>query len=129
MIDIYEIASDLEYVSNLPIKSKTELLSKDFIFDYTKSVKWNREQVNKNNHKYNEELNELRSKKQAKCSEYINKCYLYISQELDINLYKAVIIWNYCYCKKHSYGYREVIDEVIDIIELIKALSKDDNVI
>lgn len=90
------------------------------VFDENKSVKWNREEVERHNTIYEEsrksiEDNERNARYQFKCA-----IVAYISEELHMDEDHAQKIYDHCYAEKHAYGIKEVADYVDDLIEVLK---------
>lgn len=100
-----------------------------YIFDEDQSVKWNREQVDRNNAAYIKEvarLNTLRNKERDRIQEEI---YATICREVGHGLSRkqAISIWNMAYEWGHSSGIHEVCIYLNDLMGLaITILEKGD---
>lgn len=102
-----------------------------YIFDEDQSVKWNREQLERNNAEYLKEvarLNTLRNKERDRIQEEI---YATICREVGhgLSLKKAMIIWNLAYNWGYSGGINEVCNYLDELMELAeKLLEKEETV-
>lgn len=78
----------------------------NFVFDEDKSVKWNKEQVKKNNDDYNNEVKRLNQEKIKRRYEIYAEIYKTIQEEVgfEISEKKAAKIWEYAYDRGHSAG-------------------------
>lgn len=95
-------------------------LSKDFITDEEKSVKWNREQITKNHESYDQEVVRLNQEKNKKRDDILLKIYTYISIDTDTDMEIVKIIWEYTYRKEYSLS--ETKDKVCGLTGLVKKI-------
>lgn len=94
------------------------------IIDEDKTVRWNREEVERRNAEYRAvvgKLNTVRNKARDTVFEHI---YAYIKDELGAacTQKKAEAIWNYAYEAGHAYGIVEIknyLDEIMDLAEIL----------
>lgn len=127
----YEIQNEFDIMQRMSCVPKDiRKVPSNHIFDEEKSVKWNREQVDRNNTAYIKEvarLNTLRNKERDRIYEEI---YTAIRQEVGHNLSrkKAIVIWNLAYEWGHSSGIGEIccyLDELIGLAD--ELLEKEVN--
>jgi DNA replicative helicase MCM subunit Mcm2 (Cdc46/Mcm family) len=90
------------------------------IIDEEMSVRWNKEQVAKNNEGYNKELVEKQKEKNKLRDDVLQDIYAKIVDEVGYNLTneKARAIWDKAYADGHSCGFSEILiylDEYIDL--------------
>lgn len=99
-------------------------VSERHIFDENKSVKWNKEQVQRNNEDYLKEVARLNTEKNKFRDSIYNDIFYTIKCEVGHNLSikKAEAIWGYVYDLKHSSGIADVIEELQSLIELVDEL-------
>jgi hypothetical protein len=123
MYDYY--VERLNEVRNLSCKPEGISMVRDgYIFDEDKSVKWNREQVTKNNQKYQDEVKRLNQEKMRKREEVYSDFYKDILESLSIatggkkfSTGQAKIIWKYMEGHlQDSYDIASPLDELIDMI-------------
>ena len=93
------------------------------IFDENKTVKWNREEVERVNNEYQEEVARLNRVKNEAYQDAIKDIIHYIMQETDLSESKADVFWNYVYSKYHS-GY-ELFDRLDEIIEFYNSVKEE----
>lgn len=94
------------------------------IIDEDKTVRWNREEVERRNAEYRAavgKLNTVRNKARDTVFEHI---YAYIKDALGAacTQKKAEAIWNYAYEAGHAYGIVEIknyLDEIMDLAEIL----------
>ena len=103
--------------------SKPKRLLKDRdIIDEDKSVKWNREQIEKENDKiklYNEAIKDAKKKSSLK---FENDLKAAIMSEHDLNADQASKVYRKAYEDGHSYGAKEILWNAQDLGELAEAI-------
>lgn len=130
-----QLVKDYKEVDNMPIKPSFSMLDPDYILDVDKSVRWNREQVEINNSRYNEELIENQYIKSRKMDDVLSDIYDYIVDEAAFGMTRraARCLWNYAWDLGHAHGLSDVkiyLDELIDLyrdIEQAKSYNNDEN--
>lgn len=92
------------------------------MFDEDKSVKWNKEQAQKNNDDYDNEVKRLNQEKMKRRDEIYAEIYKTIQEEVGFGISekKATKIWGYAYDRGHSAGWYEIITNLEEIEELVK---------
>lgn len=98
------------------------------IFDEDRSVKWNREQVELNNKKYQSEVVRLNIEKNKVRDSIYNLIIEKIQYEVGHKLSrkKAEAIWNFAYDEWHSFGFYEIRCRLSDLIDLAVILLGGD---
>lgn len=92
------------------------------IIDEDKTVRWNREEVQRRNDEYRAERDRLYSLYCEANENCVKSAKRYIMDELGIDYDKASVVWNRLYDDDHAYGYQEVLNclnEEIDYLSRI----------
>jgi len=123
--DWKEIQSDFEQMASMscvPVGLKK--VPANHIFDEDKSVKWNREQVERNNAEYQNEVKRLNTEKNKRRDSILTDIYTAIQNEVGhgISLEKAKSLWDYAYEQGHSYGIHDVMCNLYEIMDLASTL-------
>lgn len=125
-IDIQSKYDVMEEMSCVPVGIKR--VNANHVFDENRSVKWNREQAEANNLRYQQEVARLNTLKN-KCRDAIHEeIYKAIQDEVGHGLSrkKAMLLWNHAYERCHSYGIREVKSYLDELMELAANLLQDE---
>ena len=95
-----------------------------YITDENQSVKWNREQVEISNARYNDEVARLNSLKNAKRDELYEDIYATIQDYVGHGFTReqAITVWNYAYSKGHAYGMSDIVSELDDLVYMVRQL-------
>lgn len=117
MKKLYAMAN--EYI-DFSCKPKNKKCKPGTIFDEEKSVRWNREEVERRNKLHEDEVKELNTKKNQLLIEWIKAVYDYIIEETGVSEEKAKDIYNYLYAEYHSWGFMEILNHLDDLLELFK---------
>ena len=98
------------------------------IFDEDQSVKWNREQVEKNNQRYLDEVARLNTEKNKARDNVFEMIYDKIQYEVGhrISRKKAQAIWSFAYERGHSFGFTSIRSELSGLIDLAITLLEGD---
>lgn len=101
----------------------------NFVFDEDKSVKWNKEQAQKNNDDYDNEVKRLNQEKMKRKDEIYAEIYKVIQEEVGFGISekKAAKIWAYAYDKGYSAGWYEIMVNLKEIEELVKFILDKKN--
>lgn len=101
----------------------------NFVFDEDKSVKWNKEQAQKNNDDYRNEVKRLNQEKMKRRDEIYTEIYKTIQEEVGFGISekKAAKILEYAYDRGHSAGWYEIIINLEEIEELVKFVLGEKN--
>lgn len=114
---LYDMAAEYNKFSCKPKERKYKIGE---VFDDDKSVRWNREEVERRNKLHEEEAKRLNTEKNRLLIEWIDAVYIYIMQETKVKKEKAKDIYNYLYTEYHSYGLTEVLNHLDDLLYLFK---------
>lgn len=97
------------------------------VFDADKSVRWNREQVIRNNEKYHDEVKQLTLEKNLEHEKLLGHVYEKIQEDVGhgISREKAKIIWDFAQGETREYGIKVTLDFLSDFIEIVKVLLED----
>ena len=119
-----QIKDEFESMNQMSCVPKFKKLKSDYITDENKSVKWNREQVELNNAKYNQIVKELNTKKNKERDRIYKDIILKIRQEVGFNLDEksASMIWEYAYSHGHFDGFSSILSWLNEIIDLVHNL-------
>lgn len=118
-----EAWADLDAAYMMSCKPTGKKFPKGYVFDENKSVKWNAEEVIRNNEAVQKEVSELQRNRSAAINSAVSEIVKLIVCEFDykINEKQAYIIWNLAYEKGHSYGCSEIEIHLKELIETFKA--------
>lgn len=116
-MNLYDKIKEYEEFS---CKPKSKKYKEGTIFDENKSVKWNREEVNRLNDIYNEEVKELNRKKNAMYNEVYNDIIEYIIKETNVKKNMAIKIYDYVYSKYHAFGICNTLIELDDLLDIFQ---------
>lgn len=88
------------------------------VLDEEKSVRWNREEVERLQRAYLEEVKRLNRQKNAKIVDITDRTVKKIAKELGVTEEKAEILWNFVYDRYHASGEMYMmIDEYIGLLK------------
>jgi hypothetical protein len=101
------------------------LVEEGYVFDEDKSVKWNREQVSKNNQKYQDEVKRLNQAKMKAREETYAAFYKDIADALNraigekekVTTEQAKVVWNYL--EEHLTDSYNIEGPLYDLINMI----------
>jgi len=105
---------------NFSCKPSIKKMKSDEVIDEDKSVKWNREQVAKNNNEYETQVKNLNTEKNSRLQNFKNGCYEYIIQESGVSEDMAKKIYNYVYRLCKSYGLYTAIEEMDVLLDIFR---------
>lgn len=114
---LYDMADEYTRFSCKPKSLKYKVGT---IFDEEKSVKWNKEEVERLNKKHEDEVKELNREKNLLYVNLVNSIKKYIISETKVSEARADKIYNYLYAEYHSYGLRECLCHLDDLLELFQ---------
>lgn len=94
------------------------------IFDENMSVKWNRDKLEEENKKFQDEVGRLNTAKNKALLAVHELVYQKIQDDVGHNLSRTVAekIFNYAYDDKHAYGFHEVRWELERLVELVSEI-------
>lgn len=119
-IDIGQKYTAMENMGRKPYGFKR--VPSNYVFDEDKSGKWNKEQAQKSNDDYDNEVKRLNQEKMKRRDEIYAEIYKAIQEEVGFGISekKAKKIWWYAYDRGHSAGWNEIIFNLEEIEELVK---------
>lgn len=123
-----EIRAEYEAMASMSCKPDFGPVSKTHVFDEDKSVKWNREQVESHNQRYQDECTRLNTEKNKRRDAIHEEIYKAIQDEVGHGLSrkKAMQIWATAYDWGHALGYSEIKLTLDDLMEFAAMLLEDD---
>ena len=116
-IDLEDVKLKYEKAAQLSCKPGDGFMKvkEGHIFDEDKSVKWNRQEVERVNNEYQEEvkrLNDIRNEAFVDANAY---AYKYITQETGLPEEKGEVFWSYVYRQfHHDYSMFDNLEELIE---------------
>ena len=131
LLTIHGLQKEFEQLNAMSCRPDFRKLPKGYITDEDKSVKWNREQIEKNNAAYDAKVIELNQKKNAAREDLYERIYKEIQDELKCTRKTASLIWHHAYEEGHSngaYGVYTKLEEMMDIIgDIMDAEKQKEN--
>lgn len=103
---------------NFSCKPKSCKYKAGTVFDEDKSVKWNKEEIDRLNKLHDNEVKELNTEKNLLYTNLVKEIKSYIVQETHVSWERAGKIYNYLCDKYHSYGFIEVLNHLDDLLDL-----------
>lgn len=101
------------------------------VIDEDKSVKWNREEVDRLRKAFEIRVDELNKWKNLIVNAIEAKIVQILGKDNGISPQESNLIWRYSYSEKHSYGIRDVVsfyEEFVDIYsDLLKIRKENEN--
>ena len=112
----------MEWMSCVPADIRK--VRADHIFDEEKSVRWNREMVEKNNADYQAEVARLNTEKNKRRDAILEGIYRLIQEDVghDLSRVKAQRLWTYAWELGHANGFHDIYYHLQDMVELAKML-------
>jgi hypothetical protein len=124
--DWYDIEEDWSRMEQMSCKPSFQKLKVGTILDEDKSVRWNREQVEENNKKYQEEVARLNTLKNKAREQVYNDIAVNIQADIPgISIVAARKIFDYAYQEGHSYGINSIKTTLYEVIDLINVVLKN----
>lgn len=114
--DLHTKATEYEYFSCKPTSCSKYKIGT--VIDEDKSVRWNREEVERRNLEFENEVKELNRKKNLLYTEFVFMVKTYIVEETNVDENRANKIWGYLSLNYHSYGLHECINHLDELLEL-----------
>ena len=113
-----EIKKDALYMVQMSCKSTLPYPKVNTVIDEDKSVKWNREEVERQRKAYTDDVAKRNTKKNKLRDELTKELYKTIASEVGgISEEKAKLIWQYCYAEWHSVGINSMFDHLNTCID------------
>lgn len=119
-----EIQADFERMESMSCKPEGRKYPANYIFNEEKSVKWNREEVERINWEREEKVKKLQRAKNKARNEIMEDIYFAIQQEVGgrIGRDDAMKIWAYAYEHGHACGWNDIQCFLNEIMELISGI-------
>jgi len=124
-MDWDEIQNEFDRVYGMSCKpSGLQKYKAGHIFDENMSVKWNRDKLEEENKKFEDEVSRLNTAKNKDLLAVHELVYQKIQDDVGHNLSRTAAekIFNYAYDDKHAYGFREVRWELERLVELVSEI-------
>ena len=135
---IIDWCKKIDKMPSIPDREKFTKYKEDYVFDEDKSVRWNREEVERRNKEYEEEQNRLIKEHQDEWNNMENTVICLITEELrsilpgakaelihpDNLKKKADLIFSKAWERSHAYGMHEVLVEVEELVDFIDDFMK-----
>ena len=117
MNKLYLMAEEYEKFS---CKSKLRKYKVGEVIDEEKSVRWNREEVERLNKLHEDEVKALNTKKNLLYTTLIKAIKEYIMKNTDVSEPQATKIWEYLYSHYHAYGIEECLANLNELLLLFR---------
>lgn len=120
-----EIQNEFDRVYGMSCKpSGLQKYKAGHIFDENMSVKWNRDKLEEENKKFEDEVSRLNTAKNKALLAVHELVYQKIQDDVGHNLSRTAAekIFNYAYDDKHAYGFHEVRWELERLVELVSEI-------
>ena len=114
---LYEMADEYTEFSCKPKNPKYKVGT---IIDEDKSVRWNKEEIERLNYIHIEEVKELNRKKNLLLANVENAIKEYIIEETKVSNKKAEKIYRYIYEEYHSYGINNCISHLDNLLDIFR---------
>lgn len=123
MSELRDLFNALRDADNMNCKPRFKRLKDNEVLDEDKSVRWNKEQVQKNHQLYDEEVARLNTVKNKERDNVLSNIYKEIQSNVTgLSEKGAKAIYRYAYEQGHSCGYSEVASYITDLYELAEAI-------
>lgn len=123
--DWQTIRTEFEAMERMPcVPAGIRKVRADHIFDEERSVRRNREMVEKNNADYQAEVARLNTEKNKRRDAILEDIYRLIQEDVgrDLSRVKAQRLWAYAWELGHANGFPDVYYHLQDAIELARML-------
>jgi hypothetical protein len=125
VMDWETVQDEFEAMERMPcVPASIRKVRADHIFDEEKSVRWNREMVEKNNADYQAEVARLNTEKNKRRDAILENIYRLIQEDVghDLSRAKAQRLWAYAWELGHANGFSDVYCYLQDMVELARML-------
>lgn len=125
MKTLNELFAEYKYACGIPTKPDwIKKLPSNHIEDENKSVKWNREFVERNNNDFLKAVADTQRKRSLAMNEAENKIVKYIQKESKTSEKGAKAIFDMAYREGHAFGLNDVKCWICDLVELVKTCNE-----
>lgn len=124
----WEDIQDTFYKMNqMSCKPSLKKVPNDYITDENRSVKWNREQVEKNHKEYHNEVARLNTAKNKARDDVYQDIYVRIRHDIGVNISDktARAIFDNAYDRANRGGFNDIRIELENLIEVLKLILED----
>lgn len=123
MSELKDLLDELNDINNMNCKPRFKRLKDNEVLDEDKSVRWNKEQVQKNHEDYDKEVARLNTVKNKERDNVLSQIYKEIQSNVTgLSEKGAKAIYQYAYEQGHSCGYNEVAGYITNLYELAEAI-------
>lgn len=123
MSELRDLFDELRDIDNMNCKPTFKRLKDNEVLDEDKSVRWNKERVQKNHEDYDKEVARLNTLKNKERDEVLSQIYKEIQSNVTgLSEKGAKAIYRYAYEQGHSCGYNEVASYITDLYELAEQI-------
>lgn len=119
-MDIERLYEMVDEYTKFSCKPKNPRYKVGTIIDEDKSVRWNREEIDRLNDIHTEEVEELNRKKNLLFLNLKNAAEKYIIEETNVSKKRAEKIFEYIYEEYHSYGIKECFNHLDNLLEIFR---------
>lgn len=124
--DLYQIEKDLIEMENMSCKPSFKKPRPGDVINEDRSVRWNREEVERLRDKYEAEVKELNTKKNKKRDDLYNEIFAYMQHEAKgLSLDGAKKIFDYAHQRFKGDGVHEFIRELDNLTDLVSMAMRD----
>ena len=122
-----EIQDDFYRMNQMSCKPSLKKVPNGYISNEDRSVKWNREQVEKNHKEYQAEVTKLNTEKNKERDVVYQDIYVRIRLEVGTNISDKTTrtVFDHAYDTVNGGGFNQIKRELEDLIELLKLMLKD----
>lgn len=128
MRNLDEIRKDLEDMEKMSCKPTAIRPKTGTFIDEEKSVRWNKEEVVRQQETYDAEVKRLNQEKNKRRDSLYSELYKVIKSEVKgISIGDAKSIFGRAYEEGHSYGYAQVFSELDDLMSFVSDIVNHKN--
>ena len=121
---VYNNRNEEKYCVSKPFPRKEPNVIDGYITDENKSVKWNKEQVERNKQIYNQKIQEYRDEENRIYEMFVKDIEIEASLYTDLNKQQIDLLLNKAWEEGHSEGYLEVINIMEELLTLVTDVLK-----
>jgi hypothetical protein len=123
MRDWKEIRHSWSKMMDMSCKPINPKLKEGTVIDENKTVKWNKEEVNRINALREEEIKKLNTAKNLERDKLEDEIVKKLAEEGNISYAKAKKIYGYAYSQDHSWGLSAVLDTAHELMDFFLEVS------
>lgn len=118
--DWSDILTSWDIMNSMPSRPSYPKLAEGTVIDEEKSVRWNREEVERRNALREQEIIDLRNARNSVQANLEEEIVHKFAKEYDVPFESVKKIYDYAFLQDHAYGIRDVINTAENLIELFK---------